>query len=360
MSSICGSTLKVAIWGQSHSAAIGVTIDGLPAGHKIDLRELQTFLDRRAPGQGDYATPRKEADAPEILSGLVEGVTCGAPLTALIRNTNTRSGDYAELRDCPRPGHGDYTAQLKYGGAQDVAGGGHFSGRLTAPLCIAGGICRQILAESGVRIGAHILEIAGAQDRAFDPMAPELERLTGKPFPVLEDGAGESMKEAIAKAKAQGDSVGGIIECAATGVPTALGRGIFGGMESRLSAIVFGIPAVKGLEFGEGFRAARHLGSDNNAPYRVENGRVRLQSNHAGGILGGITNGMPLIFRAAVKPTPSISREQDSVSLSRVENKTLRIRGRHDPCIVPRAVPCMEAAMAVGILDALLERDGLG
>lgn len=360
MSSICGSTLKVAIWGQSHSAAIGVTIDGLPAGHKIDLRELQTFLDRRAPGQGDYATPRKEADAPEILSGLVEGVTCGAPLTALIRNTNTRSGDYAELRDCPRPGHGDYTAQLKYGGAQDVAGGGHFSGRLTAPLCIAGGICRQILAESGVRIGAHILEIAGVQDRAFDPMAPELERLTGKPFPVLEDGAGESMKEAIAKAKAQGDSVGGIIECAATGVPMALGRGIFGGMESRLSAIVFGIPAVKGLEFGEGFRAARLLGSENNDPYRVENGRVQLQSNHAGGILGGITNGMPLIFRAAVKPTPSISREQDSVSLSRVENKTLRIRGRHDPCIVPRAVPCMEAAMAVGILDALLERDGLG
>ena len=172
MSSICGSTLKVAIWGQSHSAAIGVTIDGLPAGHKIDLRELQTFLDRRAPGQGDYATPRKEADAPEIRSGLVEGVPCGAPLTALIRNTNTRSGDYAELRDCPRPGHGDYTAQLKYGGAQDVAGGGHFSGRLTAPLCIAGGICRQILAESGVRIGAHILEIAGVQDRAFDPMAP--------------------------------------------------------------------------------------------------------------------------------------------------------------------------------------------
>lgn len=360
MSSICGSTLKVAVWGQSHSAAIGVTIDGLPAGHRIDLEELQAFLDRRAPGRGDYATPRKEADAPEILSGLAESLTCGAPLTALIRNTNTRSGDYAELRDCPRPGHADYTAQLKYGGAQDAAGGGHFSGRLTAPLCIAGGICRQILAESGVRIGSHILEIAGIRDRNFDPMTPELELLTGKSFPVLEDGAGEEMRQAIAKAKAQGDSVGGIIECAALGVPPALGRGIFGGMESRLSAIVFGIPAVKGLEFGEGFRAARLLGSEDNDPYRVEEGQIRPQSNHAGGILGGITNGMPLIFRAAVKPTPSISREQDSVSLSRLENETLRVRGRHDPCIVPRAVPCMEAAMAIGILDALLERDGLG
>lgn len=359
MSSICGTTLKVAIWGQSHSPAIGVTIDGLPAGHKIDMQELQAFLSRRAPGQGDYATPRKEADSPEILSGLVDGVTCGAPLTALIRNTNTRSGDYAELRDCPRPGHADYTAQLKYGGAQDVAGGGHFSGRLTAPLCIAGGICRQILAEFGVKIGAHILEIVGIQDRAFDPMTPELDWLTGKAFPVLEDGAGEEMRRAIAKAKAQGDSVGGVIECAAAGVPPALGRGIFGGMESRLSPIIFGIPAVKGLEFGEGFRAARLLGSENNDPYRAKAGRVALSSNHAGGILGGITNGMPLLFRAAVKPTPSISREQDSVSLSRMENRALHIRGRHDPCIVPRAVPCMEAAMAIGILDALLERDGL-
>lgn len=355
MSSICGNLLKVSVWGQSHSAAIGVVIDGLPAGHKIDLEELQNFLSRRAPGQGSYATPRKEADAPEILSGLVDGHTCGAPLAALIRNTNTRSQDYDNLRDCPRPGHADYTAEVKYGGYQDVRGGGHFSGRLTAPLCIAGGLAMQILRESGISIGAHIAEIAGIHDTPFDPMSPQLEALEGKTFRVLDEAAGGKMLAAIAQARAEQDSVGGVIECAVTGLPIGLGGGMFGGMEGRIASIVYGIPAVKGLEFGEGFGAARMRGSENNDPYGMEGEKVSILSNHAGGILGGITNGMPLLFRAAVKPTPSISREQKTVSLGAGEERTLRIQGRHDPCIVPRAVPCMEAAAAIGVLDAMLE-----
>lgn len=357
MSSIYGKLLQVSVWGQSHSPAIGVTVDGLPAGHNVDMEKLQAFLARRAPGQGAYATPRKEADIPEILSGLVDGCTCGAPLSALIRNTNVRSGDYEELRDCPRPGHADYTAQVKYRGYQDTAGGGHFSARLTAPLCVAGGICKQILEEYGVRIGAHIYEIAGAADTPFDPMAPQLEALDGKNFAVLDDTAGERMLAAIAEAKAEQDSVGGVIECAAVGLPAGIGGGFFGGMEARIASIVYSIPAVKGLEFGAGFRAARMRGSENNDPYRVIDGKVCLVSNNAGGILGGVTNGMPLIFRAAVKPTPSISREQMSVSLSAMEDKTLKIRGRHDPCVAPRAVPCMEAAMAVAVLDAMLQPD---
>lgn len=355
MSSICGSLIKISIWGQSHSPAIGVTIDGLPAGYPVDLKELQAFLDRRAPGRGDYSTPRKEADVPEILSGLIDGHTCGAPLTALIRNTNARSGDYAGLKDCPRPGHADYPAQVKYQGFQDVAGGGHFSGRLTAPLCAAGGICLQILKNYGIQVGAHLYEIAGVQDAAFDPMAPQLDRLAGKRFPVLNEGAGEKMQAAISMARAVGDSVGGIVECAAVGLPVGLGDGMFGGMESRIAAIVYGIPGVKGLEFGAGFRASRMRGSENNDPYAWEKGAVCLRSNHAGGILGGITNGMPLIFRTAIKPTPSIAMEQDSVSLAAGKDQKLAVRGRHDPCIAPRAVPCMEAAAAIAIFDAMLE-----
>lgn len=355
MSSICGNLLKVSVWGQSHSEAIGVVIDGLPAGYQVDLEELQAFLSRRAPGQGSYATPRKEADAPEILSGLVEGRTCGAPLAALIRNTNTRSRDYDLLRDCPRPGHADYTAQVKYGGNQDVRGGGHFSGRLTAPLCIAGGIAMQLLREFGIHVGAHIGEIAGIADTPFDPMKPQIDALKGKTFAVLSEEAGEKMRSAIAQARAEGDSVGGVIECAVTGLPLGLGGGMFGGMEGRIASVVYGIPAVKGLEFGEGFRASRLRGSENNDPYGMEGEKISILSNHAGGILGGITNGLPLLFRAAVKPTPSISKEQKTVSLSAGEERTLQVQGRHDPCIVPRAVPCMEAAAAIAVLDALLE-----
>ncbi len=358
-STYCGN-LKISIFGQSHSGGIGVVIDGLPAGERIDLEELQAFLRRRAPGGNAWSTPRREADAPEVLGGLVDGVTCGAPLAALIRNTNTRSGDYETLRDVPRPGHADYTAHVRYGGFQDVAGGGHFSGRLTAPLCVAGGICKQILARRGIAVGAHILRIGEVCDRSYDPVGltgEELSLAAGRAFPTLDGDAAVRMQAEIQAAREALDSVGGAIECAAVGVPAGIGDPMFDGMENRIARIVFAIPAVKGIEFGAGFEAARMRGSQNNDPYRIEGGAVRTRTNNAGGILGGITSGMPLIFRAAIKPTPSIAQVQDSVSLSRMEEAPLEVRGRHDPCIVPRAVPCMEAALAIAITDALLERD---
>ena len=354
MSSTYGENLKLSIFGQSHGAAIGMTLDGIPAGLPVDLEQLQTFLNRRAPGQNDYSTPRKEEDRPEFLSGVLDGHTCGAPLAAIIRNTNTRSGDYSNLKDCPRPGHADYTAQVKYGGCQDAAGGGHFSGRLTAPLCIAGGLCKQWLETRGIRVGAHIAAIAGVEDDAFDPMRPQLEAVNAD-FPVLNPQAGAKMREAVAAARMDLDSVGGIIECAVTGLPVGLGEPMFGGVEGRIAQIVYGIPAVKGVEFGIGFEAANLRGSENNDPFRMENGKVVTATNHCGGILGGITNGMPLLFRAAIKPTPSISQVQQSVSLSLGENRELVVKGRHDPCIVPRAVPVVEAAAAIAIFDLLLQ-----
>ncbi len=354
MSSTYGENLKLSIFGQSHGAAIGVVLDGIPAGLPVDEEALQAFLNRRAPGQNDYSTPRKEEDRPEFLSGILNGFTCGAPIAAMIRNHNTRSGDYANLKDCPRPGHADYTAQIKYRGFQDSAGGGHFSGRLTAPLCIAGGLCRQWLEARGIRVGAHIAAIAGVYDLPFDPLSPQLGAVRAD-FPVLDAAAGEQMRVAISQARMELDSVGGIIECAVTGLPAGLGEPMFGGAESRIAQIVYGIPAVKGVEFGIGFDAARLRGSQNNDPYRMEDGRVVTASNNCGGILGGITNGMPLLFRAAVKPTPSIAREQQSISIQRGENQPLNVKGRHDPCIVPRAVPVVEAAAAIALLDLLLD-----
>lgn len=353
MSSTYGENLKLSIFGQSHGAAIGMTLDGIPAGLPVDLEQLQTFLNRRAPGQNSYSTPRKEEDRPEFLAGIVEGCTCGAPIAAAIYNKNTRSGDYDNLKDCPRPGHADFSAQIKYGGFQDVAGGGHFSGRLTAPLCIAGGLCKQWLAREGIEIGAHLASIAGIADTPFDPMAPELHSV-GKIFPTLSEKAGEKMRAAISAAKLDGDSVGGVIECAVTGLPAGLGDPMFDGMENRLASILFGVPAVKGVEFGLGFQAAKIRGSENNDNYCICEKKVRTQTNNAGGILGGITTGMPLIFRAAIKPTPSISRQQQSVSLSKMENAPLIVKGRHDPCIAPRAVPVIEAAAAIAVYDAYL------
>ena len=350
MSNTFGRNLSVTIFGQSHAPAIGVTIDGFPAGFAIDMDALSAFLRRRAPGNSALSTPRKEADLPEFLCGLVGNTTCGAPLTAIIRNTNTRSQDYAALQAVPRPGHADYTANIRYGGHQDVSGGGHFSGRLTAPLCIAGGICLQFLEKHGVQVQARIVSIGGIEDTAaFD--AP----VRYKPFPVVTDAVGEQMQAAILAAKAEGDSLGGVIECRVNGVPAGLGAPMFDGMENRIAQIVFGIPAVKGIEFGAGFAAARMRGSENNDAFCIRDGAVLTETNHCGGILGGITNAMPIVFRAAVKPTPSIARTQKSVDLSAMEQTTLEIRGRHDPCIVPRAVPCMEAAAAIAILDAWLD-----
>ena len=327
-----GEVLELSIFGQSHSPAIGMSLSGLPAGFAIDMDELSAFLRRRAPGQNAWSTPRKEADAPEFLSGLVGNVTCGAPLSAIIRNTNTRSQDYSNLADVPRPGHADYTAQVKFGGFQDVAGG----------------ICKQLLHEKGIEVMARIDAVAGIQDTAeFD--AP----VAQKDFPVTSDEAAGKMKAAIAQARAEEDSVGGVIQCRMLGVPAGLGEPMFGGLENRISQLVFAIPAVKGIEFGLGFEAAKLRGSENNDAYRMENGSVVTEANHCGGILGGISNGMPIVFRAAVKPTPSIGKPQDSVRLSEKQNEVLHIHGRHDPCIVPRAVPCMEAAAAIAIFDAL-------
>ncbi len=356
MASYLGEHIHVSVFGQSHSPAIGVVVDGLPAGERVDMEELGRFLKRRAPGQNATSTPRKEADLPQFLSGLVDDVTCGAPLAALIENTNTRSQDYAQLRDKPRPGHADFTAQVKYGGFQDVAGGGHFSGRLTAPLCIAGGICLQILKRRGIEVAAHIASIAGEADRPFDPMGESVETLDAlkrAPFPVMDEKAGERMRKAILQAKEEGDSVGGIVECLVTGVPAGLGEPMFGGMENRLAAALFGIPAVKGVEFGAGFGVATMRGSENNDPFTVKDGKVVTETNHAGGILGGITNGMPLVFRLAVKPTPSIAKQQQTVSLSKKQVEELVVTGRHDPCIVPRAVPVVEAVTALILTDLL-------
>lgn len=355
MSSTYGERLHLSIFGQSHGAAIGMTLDGIPAGLPVDIDNLQAFLNRRAPGQNRFSTPRREADKPEFLSGIVNGYTCGAPIAAMIKNTNTRSGDYDNLKDCPRPGHADYTAQIKYGGYQDAAGGGHFSGRLTAPLCIAGGLCKQWLENKGISIGAHISAIAGIADDpvSLDWVDPDLSQIDAD-FPVVNLDAGIKMQEEIEKARQAGDSVGGIIECIVTGLPAGLGDPMFGGMESRISQIVYGIPAVKGLDFGSGFSGSYLRGSQNNDAFTVENGTVRTVTNNAGGILGGITNGMPLIFNVAIKPTPSISQTQSSVSLSKGEPCMLEINGRHDPCIVPRAVPVIEAAAAIAIYDAYL------
>ncbi len=351
MSSTYGEHLRLTIFGQSHSAAIGVTVEGLPAGFPIDMAALQSFLERRAPGRDKNSTSRREPDVPEFLSGLTGNVTCGAPLTAIIRNTNTRSGDYSELERKPRPGHADYTAYVKYGASRDYAGGGHFSGRLTAPLCIAGGICLQLLQREGIEVRARIRSVAGVTDDA-----PFTQSVAHKSFPTVSDAAGEVMQQRIAAARAEGDSVGGIVECIVTGAPAGLGDPMFGGMENRIAAALFGIPAVKGVEFGDGFEAAKLRGSENNDPFRVADGRVITATNHCGGILGGITSGMPLIVRAAFKPTPSIAKEQDTVDLHTLENTRLTIHGRHDPCIVHRAVPCMEAAVAIAVYDAFLQR----
>lgn len=357
MSSEFGHLLKVSVFGQSHGKAIGVNIDGLPAGEAIDLEELNTFLDRRKTGKNALSTQRREADVPIFLSGLENGVTCGFPLCAVIENGDQHSSDYSELADKPRPSHADYTARVKWGGHADMRGGGHFSGRLTAPLCIAGGIAKQILARRDVYVGAHLAAVGTEDDVPF-PLRPTKELfddLAAKPFPVLDDQAGERMQALILDARQDLDSVGGIIECAAIGLPAGLGDPMFDGIENRLAAALFGIPAVKGVEFGLGFGSSRLHGSENNDPFTVENGQIVTEANRAGGILGGITTGMPVTLRVAIKPTASISRPQRTVSLSANESAELVIKGRHDPCIAHRAVPVVEAVTATVLLDLLLE-----
>ncbi|MEA5041147.1 chorismate synthase [Oscillibacter ruminantium] len=359
MASEFGNNLRVSIFGQSHGAAIGVVADGLPAGESVNMDELAHFMARRRPGKNALSTARQETDIPAFLSGLQDNVTCGSPLCAVIENRDQHSGDYAALSDTPRPGHADYTAWVKWGGKADMRGGGHFSGRLTAPLCVIGGIAKQILARRGVYVGAHLLSVGEEGDIPFPsrPTSALFEEVSAKSFPVLDDVCGERMKGVIMAASQEGDSVGGVVECAAVGLPAGLGEPMFGGMENRLAAVLFGIPAMKGLEFGAGFEAAALRGSVNNDPFCIRNGRVETTRNRCGGILGGITNGMPLTLRAAFKPTPSIAKPQQTVRLSRMEETELVISGRHDPCIAHRAVPVVEAVVATVLLDILLDEN---
>ncbi len=362
MSSSWGERIKISIFGGSHTQAIGVNIDGLPAGEMIEEEQVLRQMARRAPGQDPTATARREADAPRVLCGLLEGVTTGAPLCAVIENTNQRSKDYESLRRLPRPGHADYTAGLRYGGHNDIRGGGHFSGRLTAPLVYAGALCRQILERRGVTVGSHVAAIAGEPDLGFHPVNVDkalLDRLNGEYFPVIDPAAREKMRERIEEARKEGDSVGGLVECAVLGLPGGAGNPMFQGAESLFASLLFGIPAVKGVDFGAGFLAAYLRGSQNNDPfYYDEKGDVKTRTNFAGGILGGITTGMPLIFETAFKPTPSIAKEQDTINLPEHKNDKLSVTGRHDPCIVPRAAPVVEAAACIASLE-LLAQSGL-
>ena len=326
-----GDNFRIEIFGASHAPEIGVTIEGVPSGTRIDNEALQAFMDRRAPGRDEFSTPRKEPDRPEFVTGVVDGVADGSPIKAVIRNTNVRSHDYEN--SIPRPGHADFPASVKFGGGYSFAGGGPFSGRMTAPLCIAGGIALQLLTRRGITVSAKPVRIAGETDE-------------------------ERMKAAILAAKAEGDSVGGVIECTVEGLPPGVGDHMFYGLENRIAQAVFGIPAVKGIEFGSGFAAAEMKGSENNDAYRMVDGEVKTLTNHAGGILGGMSTGAPVVFRVAMKPTPSIYKPQLSVDLKTMRDVEFSVKGRHDPCVVLRAVPCVEAAAAVALYDALTSDEG--
>jgi len=357
LSSSFGTKVKIQIFGQSHSEMLGVVIDGLPAGHIIDLDYINAFLDRRRGGMNAYSTQRAESDIPEIVSGIVDRKICGAPLCAVFRNENAEESDYEQFRFIPRPSHADYNAHVKYRGANDIRGGGHFSGRLTLPFCFAGAACKQILETQYIYIGAHIQQIADICDIPYDPVNINLNDIAHVDFPVNDAAVGEKMKEKMTEVAEEGDSVGGIIECVIVGLPQGIGEPMFDGLENRISQAIFAVPAVKGIEFGTGFSAAGMKGSENNDEYYAEDGKVKLSTNHAGSILGGISTGMPLIFRVAVKPTPSIYKEQNSVDIRTMQNVKLKIEGRHDPCIVPRVVPCIEAAAAIVILDLVMSNE---
>lgn len=357
MSSIMGEKLRVSLFGQSHGEAVGVVLDGLPAGEKLDFEQIRQFLWRRVPGKNDLSTSRREADEPKILSGLLDAYTCGAPLCAIMENNDIRPGDYTKQGDLPRPAHADFPAQMRHQGYQDVRGGGHHSGRLTAPLCFAGAVALQLLEKRSVFVGAHAERIGTASDRRFSPVTltrQELHFPAQQDFPALEKSAAQAMRDEIRAAAEAGDSIGGIVECAAIGMPPGVGNPLFDGVENRLAAALFAIPAVRGVEFGNGFEAAGLRGSENNDVYCVKNGEIHTKSNRHGGVLGGMTTGMPLLLRVAFKPTPSVAQPQTTVDMRTLQEQTLQIQGRHDPCIVPRAVPCVEAAVALVLLDFLL------
>lgn len=358
MSGIWGNKLKISIFGESHGVGIGITINGLPPGFKIDMDEVMLEMSRRAPGKNDLTTPRKESDLPEILSGVFEGKTTGAPLTAIIRNRDTRSKDYSQLKNIMRPGQSDYTGHMRYQGFNDHRGSGHFSGRITAPLVFAGAICKQFLKEKGVQIGAHIQSIGTIQDQSFeeaDVTARKIEAFKQQQLPVFDSAKVSLMEESILAAKQAGDSIGGVVECFVLGLDAGYGNPFFDSVESTLAHLVFSVPAIKGLEFGTGFSIANMRGSQSNDPFYYDaSGQIRTRTNHNGGIIGGITDGMPVVFRAAVKPPASIAQKQRTVNIAEKKDTDLIIEGRHDPCIVPRVLPVLEAVTAIGLTDLIL------
>lgn len=357
MSSSFNGGIKLSLFGESHGKAIGVVIDNLPAGEKIDVEKILEFMQRRASKKDGTSTTRSEKDIPEIISGFYGGKTTGTPLCAMIYNTDQKSVDYGNISHIARPAHADYTGFLRYNNANDPRGGGHFSGRLTAPLCFAGAVCGQILEHKGITTGAHIERIKDVYDEKFDPVNVTADQLNAvkSGFPVLSAEVEEKMREVINAARMDSNSVGGVVECAAVGFPAGIGSPMMDGLENVISQLVFAIPAVKGIEFGNGFSCADIFGSENNDEFYIDGEKVLTKTNNHGGILGGISSGMPIIFRAAFKPTPSISRPQNSVDFKKMSNEELVIRGRHDPCVVPRAVPCVEAAMNIALLSALID-----
>jgi chorismate synthase len=356
MSGTWGNRIKFSIFGESHGKAVGVTIDGLEPGTELDLESIRREMARRAPGKSGLSTPRQEEDSFEILSGFFNGKTTGTPLCAVISNRDQHSRDYEKTRNLMRPSHADYTGHVRYMGFNDYRGGGHFSGRLTAPLVFAGAVCRQVLEGKGITIGSHIRSIGSIEDSPFSLAGTDAEMLGSlreKDFPVIDEQQGEAMQKLILEAREDRDSVGGVIEAAAVGLPAGIGDPFFDSLESTLAHLLFSVPGVKGLEFGAGFAVAGMKGSEANDEWLVEEGRVRTRTNNNGGIIGGITNGMPVVFRVAVKPTPSIGKPQRTVDIEKMENETLEITGRHDPCIVVRAVPVIEAVTAMALLDSI-------
>jgi chorismate synthase len=352
-----GEKFKISVFGQSHSEAIGVTIEGVPAGTEIDIEKLEAFMKRRAPG-GAFSTPRKETDIPSFVSGVNNNVANGAPITAIIYNTNARPSDYSDILRKPRPGHSDYPAFIKFNGQNDVAGGGHFSGRMTAPICIAGAIAIQELEKIGIKIFAHLLSVGDIYDDDFNSVNPninELEKIKNNDFPTVNQEKALLMKSLITETRTKGDSVGGRVQCIVTGLNCGLGDAGFGGLDGAISYAVFGIPGVKGIEFGNGFDCTELNGSTNNDAYYYDGDVVKTKTNNCGGILGGISNGMPIVFDVAFKPTPSISLEQDTIDIVDKCNTKLSVVGRHDPCIAVRAVPVVEAVAAIAIYNKILE-----
>ena len=344
-----GRNIKVSIYGASHAERIGVIIEGIEKGRSVDEKRLEAFMSRRAPGNTPWATSRKEEDRPVFLSGIDKGMTTGDPIEAVIYNNNVRPSDYSGIKTVPRPAHADYPSWIKYGMIE--SGGGHFSGRMTAAMCVAGGLFLQWLQEEGIEIKSHIASIGEIED---EDMTSDSSIDEG--FPIVSASLGEKMKEAIQAAKDEGDSLGGTIECEVRGMPAGAGEPLFGSLEGMISQCVFAVPAVKGIEFGRGFEAARIKGSENNDPFAFAEGKVITKTNNHGGILGGLSSGMPIRLKVAIKPTPSIAMEQTSVDLDKMEETKLKVGGRHDPCIVPRAVPCIEAAVALAIYDAMKDR----